>query len=146
MHVGDEGEDEVRAEVPQFETGAYHWEAEPGKVGKKSARDQGDDEDREVRERLACQVGEDDLGRHAAENERHGDGEKNQSVLAQQSRIRRVEPCHAGKREDNDLCPFRKHRDHGEAQALACSDRVVHACRQVCCRERAEEDKNPEIV
>lgn len=71
------GEDEVEAEIPQFEVGRHGTEGCTGNgevwvIYDQRASDHRYQHDRPVWERLVGQMGQNNLCRHAAEDQRHG--------------------------------------------------------------------------
>ena len=90
-------------------------------------------------------MGEDDFGSHAAEDEGHGEGEEDESVLAHESRVGGVEPRADGGGVDGDGAPFQEDGGHGKALLPTSLDDVVHAGWEVGDEEGAEYDGDPEI-
>ena len=90
--VDEQGEGEVGSQVPQLGGGVHGRQAQARQVAEEGAAQQGRERDGPVREGLVGEVGEDDLGGHAAEDEGHGQAEEEQPVLAHEGRGGRVEP------------------------------------------------------
>lgn len=67
IHVDDEGEKEIRAEIEQLDRCADHRETEPGEVAQNSPPEERRDEHRPVREWLFQEMSENDLRGHPPE-------------------------------------------------------------------------------
>ena len=143
--VDDHGEGRVGAQVPQFRDGADGWETESGEVGEDGATEERHEHDGPVGERLAREVGEDDLGRHAAEDEGHGGAEEHKVVVAQERRPRRVQPSACGADENDKGSPFEEDRRHGKRFCSTDLDNVVHTRRHVRYKQGDEEDGYPVV-
>ena len=143
--IDDHGEDQVRAQVPEFDAGGDGRETDAGQVAQDGAADERDQHDGPVGERLPGEMGEDDFGCHAAEDEGHGQAEEDQSVLAHQGRVGGVEPRADGRGVDGDGRPFQEDGGHGKAVRAAGLDDVVDASGQVGDEEGAEDERDPEI-
>ena len=88
---------------------------------------------------------EDDLRRHAAEDEGHGEAEQHEVVLAEQRRRRRIQPCADADGVDHHRRPFEQERGYGKAFLVAGACHVENARGQVGEQERAHEDRNPDL-
>lgn len=144
--VDDAGEGEVRPEVVVLELGAYRREPEPREVTQDGAADEGYEHDGPVGEGLAGQVGEDHLGRHAAEDEGHGQAEEDQVVLAHQRRVRRVQPGADAEGVHGHGDPLEEDGEDGEAVPPPRLDDVEHAEGHVAEQERAGDHGDPDVA
>lgn len=89
--IHDRSKDKVRAQIPQLEDGRRGRDTpcrEYRQVREHGAADERRQHDGPVREGLAREMREDDLGRHAAEDKRHGEAEQHEPLLAQQRGVR----------------------------------------------------------
>lgn len=90
-------------------------------------------------------MGQDDLRRHAAEHERHGQAKQHQAFLLQQGRVGRVEPGAAGAAVDEDGRPLEEDGGHGEVLCASRFDHVYDTGWQVRGEEGEEDDGDPEV-
>ena len=87
----------------------------------------------------------DDFRRHAAEDKRHGQTEEDESVIAEERRVRGVEPCANGKGVDCHWGPFEEDGGDGKVLPPAGLDDVADAGGHVRDEEREEEDGDPDV-
>lgn len=144
--VHDEREEEVRPEVEVLGAGGDGREAEDGEVAQRGAADQRRQHDGPVGEGLARQVGEDHLGGHAAEDERHGQAEQHEVVLTPQRRVRAVQPRPDRERVHRHGRPLEEDGEHGLPPRPPRPHHVQHAERHVPEHERADDDGDPGVA
>ena len=143
--VDNNCEDEVHPQVPQLRTSSQWRKAKNWKVESNGAADQWPEHDGPVWEWLLGEVGEDDFGGHAAEDERHGEAEEYQVVLVSECRMWAEKPCADGESKNSHRRPLQEHRRNWQTiSAAGCND-VAHAERNVRSKEGDHDNSNPNI-
>ena len=110
IHNG--GKNKVRAEIPQLEPsrdGPKERRSGDGKVrviDNQGTTNHRREHDCPIRKRLVRQVGEDNLRRHPAKDERHGQAVQDEVIVFEQTRIRRAQPRNGARDEDDERSPL----------------------------------------
>lgn len=125
--VDGDGEDEVAPEEPEFGLGGDGGEAERWGVADGGADDERDEEVGPHWEGLVGEMGEDDLGGHAAEDEGEGDAEKDEVVVGEKVGVWRGEPGDAGDGEGEDWEPLEEDWEDWEVLSATGLDDVDDA-------------------
>lgn len=143
--VQDEREDEEQAQVPQLEP---HGEgnADAGQVDQESTEDQGSLHDGPVRKLLLQQMGQNNHGGHAAEDERDSHAEQNEVVLSENAGVGGEHPQHTAEGEADHGNPLLE--KGGERQALLATSHIdiVDTAGKVGQEEAAKENGDPQVL
>lgn len=137
------GEDEVGLEVAEFgERGGTEGR---GRVDEEGAEEERGEEDGPVGEGLAGQVGEDDFGGHAAEDEGHGEAEEGEVIVSEEVRVWGEEPAADGERVDGHGRPFEEDGRHGQTALSTGPHDVGDAEGQVREEKGAGQDRDEDV-
>jgi len=144
--IHDDGEHEVGLQIPQLPAGRHGGQPQDRQVEDDGPADQRPQHHGPVGEGLARQVREDDLGRHAPEDEGHGEAEEDEVVLVHERGVRREQPGADGEREGGHRRPFEEHGQDGQVVAPPREDHIVHAEGDVRREEREDDDAHPDVA
>ena len=89
---------------------------------------------------------EDDLGREAAEDERHGEAEEDEAVVAQEAGVGREEPGADGERIHQHGRPVEEDGQDRQVRAAPRFHHVPHAFGEVGDEEGEEERRDPTVT
>lgn len=150
LSVHNGGEHEVGAEVPQFSAGRNGAEccARQGEVrviDQQRTADHRGKHDRPVREGLAGEMRQDDLGCHAPEDKGHGQTVEDEVVIFQDERVRRTEPSRSSYTKDYERGPFQEDWQNGEALGAPCACNVDNTCGEVGDEKGDQDHGNPYV-
>lgn len=148
--VHDGREDEVAPQVHEFGLrgdGAKGraGDGEVGVIDEQGAANHGREHDGPVREGLAREVREDDLGGHATEDEGHGQAVEHEVVVLEDEGIWRAEPGDGGSAENDDRCPLPEDWQDGEVLGAAGASNVDDAGGEVSDEECGKDQRDPEV-
>lgn len=146
VHVHDKGENQVQAQVPELERGIDHVEAQPRQVNPESTNDKRGLQDGPKREGLAQEMGENNHGGHAAENEGDDPDEEDEVVVGQDAGVGGEEPGTCAQREANDRNPLLHHRSESQTLLLAGDRNVPDTSGKVTKEEADEKDGKPKVL
>jgi hypothetical protein len=89
---------------------------------------------------------QDDLRGHAAKDQGHGQAVQDEVVVFEEMRVRRSEPCHGARDEDNQRCPLVDQWQQRLVSRTSSPRDVDNASRQVCDEEGEQDDGYPEFL
>jgi hypothetical protein len=149
--VNHSGENEVEAEVPKLECCGHRPESrsrdgEIWVVDQERTSDHGNKHDGPVGKWLVSQMRQDDLGRHAPEDQRHSQAVQNEVVVFQQMRVWRSEPSHCARDKNDQRRPLVDQWQQGQVLSAAHACDIDDTCRKMC-HEKGEQDNGyPELL
>lgn len=146
VHVHDKSKDQVQAQVPELERGIDHMEAQPRQVNPESTNDKRGLQDSPERERLAQEMGEDNHGGHAAENEGDDPDEEDKVVVGQDAGVGGEEPGTGAQGEANDRNPLLHDGSESQTLLLAGDRNVPDTSGKVTKEETDEKDRKPKVL
>lgn len=88
---------------------------------------------------------QDDLGRHAAEHQGHGEAVEDEMVVFEDERVRRAQPGHGGCAKDNQRCPLPKDREYREVLSASSACNIKDAGGKMGNEESGQNHGDPEI-
>lgn len=145
VHVDNQCEEEVHPEIEKFQPRGDCREANHGQVDEDRATNEGSLHNSPEGEGLSQEMGQNDHGCHASEDECDDPAEQNKVVAGKDSRIRRKQPSNVRDSEDDHRHPLLKQRGEWQALLLAGLSYIQDTSWEMSEEEATDENHDPEV-